>query len=387
MRFRWKGCLLAWAAGCLVTLASAGSIARLELIGSCVVPEEGPDGTRTLGLSGIDYDARQDRWIVVSDVGRESKASFFTLRVDYTATEVRGATIESAGNFAPAPGDDPRFQPDLESVRYDADGTLWYTSESGGVDPQARRRPLVRHARADGSWLGELPLDGWVQPPSAEKGPGFNGSLEGMTFDRARDTLWLAMEQPFHEDGGLPAQPEDPLPPVRVTQVARDGRVLSQYAYRVNPMPGREAFLHAHPLAPGKEARDLEWGEGNNGVSEILAAGNGEFLVAERFGYGIPRAGEHWDYLIKIYLAGTAGATDVRGFASLKPPAAFTAMPKQLLFDFAGEKEPGCVEGLTWGREVDGAKTLVMVTDNHRGGVHRTFLWVFRVVPGIDGGG
>ncbi len=123
----------------------------------------------------------------------------------------------------------------------------------------------------------------------------------------------------------------------------------------------------------------------SNGVNEILAVNDHQFLVIERDGkYGNEAAFK------KIYLIDTTGASDVSGVASLPQTnldPGTTAVSKTLFIDLlselssyfvapgdlAGEHSlfPEKFEGLAWGKDIDtngdtilDAHTLLVTTDN-----------------------
>ena len=184
----------------------------LRLIGSAAL-DYGVQyaGTQVGGLSGIDYDATHDRYLLVSDDrATHDPARVYTARLRYSATQLEppeftGVTFllhASGQRFGPAhrplEGVDV---PDAEAVRWLPGGTafLW-TSEGDftrGFGPQLRASRW-----GDGTALRDYVLpDAFTPAPRERQGPRANGTLEGLALAPNGQTAWLAMELPWWQDG------------------------------------------------------------------------------------------------------------------------------------------------------------------------------------------
>jgi hypothetical protein len=352
----------------------AHSVGELRLIGLRTIPlKQEFKGTIIGGLSGLDYDPRSDTWVSESDDKSEfSPARFYTLRLDYdeknfAAVAPTGVTLLLQPDGTSYP-DKPHAiahggeVPDLESIRFDPrDGGIWYASEG---DRPLGMNPFVRHASRDGRFLAELPQPPMFRiHPHEETGPRHNLSFEGLTFAPDGETLWVAMEAPLYQDGPIPTPTAGACS--RLTHYDRAGKILGQFAYPIDPIPGVPA--------PGKNA--------DNGVSELLASSDREFLVIERS--GIEDAAGAYRFHIRVYAADVSGATDVSGVASLTG-AAFQPAKKRLVLDFDQFHQPWIdnLEGVAWGRRLaNGHDSLVFVSDDNFIATQQTQFWVFDVRP------
>ena len=350
-------------------------VGTLRLIGEQrIAPGMAYDGTTVGGLSGIDYDRASGHWVMVSDDRSALQpARFYDARLTYDADTFGNVDLTAVhylrqqdGSLHPALGDFARVGGtvlDLESIRVDPrDGTIWYTSEG---DVRIGLDPVVRHARADGTFIGNLPLPPQfhVARDGDASGARNNLNLEGLCFAPDGASLWLALEAPLVEDGPAPTPATGAL--TRMTQLDRSGRVLGQYAYPVDAIPAAPA--------PGKVAE--------NGVSEILAAGAHTLLVLERA--AVQGADGTYRNYIRVYEMDVRGATDVAPLATLRG-AAVTPVRKRLVLDLNTLGLPALdnIEGFAWGpRLANGHDSLVFVSDDNFNSAEVTQLLLFEVLP------
>nr|WP_325344427.1 esterase-like activity of phytase family protein [Xylophilus sp.] len=330
--------------------------AGLRLIGEAVLPH-GLDygGTTVGGLSGIDYDAAGDRYVLISDDRSDHQpARFYTARIRYDAASLEPPVLTgtaalrqpSGRPYAPArAAEDGVDVPDAEAVRWLPGGQalLWTTEgdHARGFDP------ALREARADGSFVRELPLPahlGFSREPG--RGARNNATLEGLAITPDGRTAWVAMEGPLRQDGPV-ATPASGGAPVRFTALdIASGRALRQIAYQPDAVP------LASPV-PG--------GHTNNGVAEILADGPDHLLVLER-SYSLG-AGTS----LRLYRIDTRAGSDTLALDRLAPGNHRPA-PKVLVANLAtlGLRRLDNVEGMTWGPPLPGgARVLVFVSDNN----------------------
>jgi hypothetical protein len=364
---------MVFAAGQAVAGGNSG-IGRLSFIGEQrIALKYNFQDTAVGGLSGLDYDARRDVWILASDDrSAESPARFYTARLSYDAQAFRAVDLTGVHAFKQAGGNDyPGVYDylyrggeiaDVEAVRADPrDGSMWYTSE--GSRPLGLA-PFVKHADNDGAQPAALPQPAMFNiKRGTDTGPRDNLSFEGLSFAPDGNSLWVAMEAPLYQDGKPPTPTQGAYS--RITRYARDGRVLGQYAYPIDAIP-------AVPAA-GRAA--------DNGVSEILAESGGRLLVLERSAV----QGEDGNYrnYIRLYEADPVGASDVQAQVPLKE-GQFVPLSKRLVLNLntLGLGRLDNLEGMAWGpRLPNGHASLVMVSDDNFNKKQVTQFLAFDVAP------
>jgi hypothetical protein len=201
-----------------------------------------------------------------------------------------------------------------------------------------------------------------------DRGPRHNLGLEGLSFTPSHDALWLGMESALTEDGPTATPTAGTV--ARFSKFDRDGKLLGQYAYPVDP-------IQAVPT--GKNA--------DNGVTEILALDQNRLLVLERS--GVEGADGIWTLYVRVYEAEVGNATDVAGIAALAG-ADYRPMTKRLLLDLSKLPELGSaelpkidnIEGVSFGPPLpNGHRSLVLVSDNNFNPDQITQFLAFEVVP------
>jgi hypothetical protein len=370
------------AASLLSTLPAAAApsertVAALRFIGEQRIPLRlDYKGTMVGGLSGVDYDAASGNWLMASDDrSAHSPARFYTARMDYDGSAFRGVTLTGVDSFKQADGStypsvkeyDVRKSgdvPDIEALRIDPlDGSIWYTSEG---DRKRGFDPFVRHARRDGSYLGEAQLPEMFRVSTEQKGTRDNLAFEGLSFAPDGRSMWVSMEAPLYQDGPLPSPTAGGVS--RITRMDREGRMLAQYAYQMDPIPGTPG--------PGKNA--------DNGISEILAVNQHALLVLERSAVQ-DAAGAYRSY-IRLYEMDTAagGPSDVRGVAALAG-ASYRPAAKRLVLDLntLGIQLDN-MEAMSFGpRLPNGHDSLVIVADDNFDKSQTMLFLLFEVLPTI----
>ncbi|NYE60298.1 hypothetical protein FHW58_001450 [Duganella sp. 1224] len=330
-------------------------------------------GTMVGGLSGIDYDATRDEWVMISDDrSQHNPARYYRARLafdqhTFQSVQLTGVSLLQQPDGSVYPSKEAYREghgvvPDLETLRVDPrDGSIWYASEG---DVKLGLDPFVRHARRDGGFLSELPL-----PPlftvSKERlsGPRDNQAFEGLSFAPDGRTLWVSLEGPMYQDGPEPDPTHGAVN--RITHFGRDGEVLGQYAYPLDAIPAR----------PGKgKAAD-------NGISEMLALSDTRMLTLERA--AVQADDGSYKTYVRIYEVDAAGATDVQHLPTLKG-ARFTPMTKRLVLDLSSVGLPiiDNLEGIAFGpRLANGHASLVLVSDDNFSKSQVTQFLLFEVLP------
>jgi hypothetical protein len=192
------------------------------------------------GLSGLDYDAAERRWYLISDDRAEHGPSrFYSASIRFGSharvrirdlrplADNRGAPFPPSGTGAEAV--------DAESLRVEqATGQLVWSSEGDFPDGFG---PALRRMDRSGRELTRVALPPiFARDPAGLRGPRANRTIEGLTLS-PDGALWLSMEAPFIEDGAMPDADHGAL--VRFTRLDPKGGPARQYAYPVDPV--REA--------------------------------------------------------------------------------------------------------------------------------------------------
>lgn len=348
----------------------ASTVAGLRFIGEQRVPHQAMyGGTMMGGFSGLDYDARQGRWVIASDDRcTHHPARFYEAELDFDAQTFRAVRLVGQHYFANASGEsfaaaaEGCARIDVEGIRLDPlDGSIWYASEG---DRRAGLDPFIRHATREGKALQELPLPpGFRSYRDEERGSRYNATFEGIAFAPGGTSLWASVEWPLYADGPIPTPQHGAH--LRMTQFGRDGTVLRQFAYPLDAIPAAPA--------PGKAAE--------NGVSEILVMADGELLVLERS--AVQGADGRYTNFVRLYATDTRGASDVKALPALAG-ADYTPARKRLVLDFAtlGLPRLDNLEAMAWGpRLPNGHATLVLASDDNFGKNQVSQFLLFEVLP------
>ena len=349
---------------------STAEIGGLRFIGAITVPnDQAIDGTLVGGLSGIDYDPAADLWYLISDdKSDKSPARFYTAKLafdkaSFTSVEIAHAVTLLQAEGQPYPDAKTGGEvPDPESIRRDPEtGNLWWTSEG---DRKLGASPFLRVAAPDGKQVNDVPVPAiFAMNKDQEIGPRHNNAFEGLSFAPDGKSVWLAMESALYQDGPIATPSAGAI--ARLTRLDRDGNVLAQFAYPLDP-------IQAVPT--GKN--------GDNGVSEILVLDDHRALVLERS--GVEGADGIWTLYIRIYAIDTTGATDVAAVPALAN-ANYIPVAKRLVIDLAKTAEVGRVdniEGMSWGPVLaDGKRSLVLVSDNNFNPAQITQFMAFEIAP------
>lgn len=349
---------IALAAG--VALAAPLSPGDLRLVGALEVSKTlQVDGAPFGGVSGVDYDATGDRWMMISDDKSDlAPARFYVGRLDFDAKAVRALVLERAvslrredGSVFPSIREPKGERADAEAIRIDPlDGSVVWSTEG---DPQRGFDPAVRRMDHDGQPLGEIRLPGLF---SFRRGARPNQTIEGVSFSPDGRHLWVSIEGPLLQDGPVSSVSHAGL--TRLTKLDREGRILAQHAYRLDPIQA----------APARR--------GDNGVSEILAADERQLLVLERS--GVEDAQGRFIFHCRLYVVDLRGAQDVSAIESLTTPE-LRPLTKRLLVNF--DRLPGVaatnLEAMAWGPKVDGQRSLVLMADDNFDPTHKGQVVVF----------
>jgi hypothetical protein len=352
------------------------SISSLKLLGEIDVPHNLQFKNTTIGgLSGIDYDAANNLYYLISDdrssinAARLYTAKLFTSARGIDSVAFVDVTFlhQQDGALYPNSKQNPSKTPDPEAIRYNPiTKQLIWTSEGERIvnkKDTVLENPAITTITSDGKYIDTFKLPSQLLMHSFEKGPRQNGVLEGLTFTHNYKQLYVNVEEPLYEDGPR-AMLSDTTAWIRIFKYdIATKKQLKQYAYKLDPI--------AYPATPVGAFKI-------NGVPDILSISNNNLLVMERsFSTG------RLPCTIKIYEADLKRATNIRNNPSLQQHTNFTPATKRLIlnFDSLGVFTDN-VEGMTFGPTLPNShRTLVCVADNNFAVFEKTQFFLFEIIP------
>lgn len=354
----------------------ASTIGSLKLIDEYVVPYNLQyKGTTVGGLSGIDYDSKNDIYYLISDDRSAiNPARFYTAKIsvgDKGIDTVLFTDVNSLkdanGNVYPSRTNDPRHAPDPESMRYNPlKNEIVWGSEGERIVTRERtilEDPAVYIIDKNGICKDSFELPANMHMHLEEKGLRQNGVFEGLSFTPDYKYLFASVEEPIYEDGPR-AGTGDSTAWVRFLKFdATTKKQVAQYAYRIESIP--------YPSNPPGDYKI-------NGIPDILNISDNKFIVIERaFATG------HTGNTVRIFLADASEAANVADVSSLSMLDVIRPITKKLLLnmDDLGRYIDN-VEGVTFGPLLrNGHRSLIFVVDNNFDESEKTQFFLFEVLP------
>jgi hypothetical protein len=345
----------------------------LKLISSIEIPfDETFQNTKVGGLSGIDYDEKNDLYYLICDdrsVFNDSR--FYTAKINLAqdkiksfafqnVTYLKDQTGKSYGNWNTSPNtsadpEDMRYNPKTNTLVWSSEGARVITTEK-----EVLQNPSLNFIDIKGDFLGNVTLPENLKMQKLEKGPRNNGTLEGITFDFKYKNIYTNIEEPLFEDGNQANTSKGGL--IRLYQFdAKTKKNTAQYGYQLEPI-ARE------PNPKGTFAV--------NGISAIQYYGKNQLLVVERsYSTGTQAC------TVKIFLCDLKKATNVKNHPSLQNQKLELAFKKLVLnMDDLGIFIDN-IEGLTFGPKLaNGNPSIIFVSDNNFSDKQKTQVLVFEVV-------
>lgn len=332
---------------------------RLQFLGEYDISfSQSFQNTKVGGLSGIDYDGKNNIYYLVSDDRSDNNpARFYTAKIylhEKGIDSVRFLSVKNLlqqnGKLYPNSTQDPFHTPDPEGIRYNPKSKqLVWSSEGERIikkDTAVLEDPSVNIISKNGNYIDSFVLPFNMHIHSTQNGPRRNGVFEGLTFSNNYKKLLVSVEEPLYEDGAR-AGLKDSSAWIRILRFdVKTKKPNAQFAYSIDPV--------AYPPNPPDAFRI-------NGVPDIMVLNEKQLLVVERsFSTGRKPS------TIKIYLADLSAAEDVAKYSSLKN-LSFHSIRKKLLLNM---DELGIyidnIEGVTLGPKLpNGHQTLVFVSDNN----------------------
>ncbi|MGB4844452.1 MAG: esterase-like activity of phytase family protein [Ferruginibacter sp.] len=329
--------------------------------------------TTTGGLSGIDYDVKNNLYyLICDDRSDKNPARFYTAKIFLTEKGINSLVFTDVkymlmpdGKTYPDSRQNRYQTPDPEAMRYNptTNQLVWSSEGERSIKPKdtTLTNPAVTSINTNGGFIDSFFMPANMNMNATEKGPRQNGVFEGMTFADNYTSLFVSVEEPLYEDGPR-ADIIDKNSFIRILKFDIATRKnTAQYAYKLEPV--------AHTSTPENAFKI-------NGVPDILSIGNNKLLVLERsFSTG------RLPCTIKLFITELDTATDITNI-SLANNKNFRPVKKTLLLNM---DELGIytdnIEGLTFGPVLpNGHRTLLFISDNNFSPLQKTQLLLFEVL-------
>ncbi|MBZ4191231.1 esterase-like activity of phytase family protein [Niabella beijingensis] len=385
MKFKILSLLLFGAFGCAVqqksvspaaTGAGPATVSQLKFLDEYEIPFDLKyENTWVGGLSGIDYDRRNDRYFIISDErSATSPSRFYTARIRIAENRIDTVIFTGVqslkmpgGKRFPSLKEGAQEAADPESIRFNAaTNSLIWSSEgdraqrNGGINI---KDPWIWKMDLNGNYLDSFSLPSNLHVQTSEQGPRVNGVFEGLGFAADYRILFASVEEPLYEDGPR-ADVDYPGAPVRILKYnVATGKPVAQYAYLLDAVARKP-----HPDSAFRV----------NGISEILPLDDHRLLVMERsFSMGNSYC------TIKIYEATLKDATDVSGRSGLHLDRNYRPASKKLLLNMNDlNRYIDNVEGITFGPKLaNGHYSVILIADNNFSREEKTQVFLFEAIP------
>jgi hypothetical protein len=346
---------------------------HLKLVSTLEIPfNQTFQNTRVGGLSGIDYDAKQELYYLISDDRSQVNDSrFYTAKIHLVENKLEGITFQSITTLKDETGKSygnwntsPTTAADPEDLRYNPkNNSLVWSSEGARIvtaDKLILQNPSLNFMDLNGNFKSKAKLPANLEMQKEKKGPRNNGTLEGITFDFNYKNTYTNIEEPLFEDGDQASTSKGGL--IRFYQFnTKTKKNTAQYAYQLEPIAFEPNPKSAFAV---------------NGVSAIQYYGKNQLLVVERsYSTGTQAC------TIKVFLCDLKRATNVKKYASLKNQNFKVASKKLLLnMDNLGIFIDN-IEGITFGPKLaNGHQSLLFVSDNNFSESQKTQLLFFELI-------
>jgi len=379
MHFTLKSCAMALALSVLAMPAHADNFS-LSYLGQQIVPTGTIfNGTTVGGLSSLDYNAATGGYLAISDDRSGlNPARFYGLNLDIAQFQ-RSATPGSAGvSFntvttiqQPSGGAFATNTVDPESLRYDAARNTIYWSNEGQRSGAGFQNPTVREMNTDGSYVRDFAVPARYNPVGSssglnagDKGIYNNLAFENLAISQDGKTLYTATENGLAQDS-LPSAVANGSQSRILSFDIASGQSQAEYIYDVAPV-----VIAANPSNQFA----------TNGLTDFISIGDRQFITIERsFAVGAQTPGTPvTGNSIRLFYADARNATDVSSFESIAGHNV-QSVAKTLLLDLSDLKnDDGSslaldnIEGITFGPQINGKSTIVLVSDNNFSGTQFT---------------
>lgn len=350
------------------------SIKELKFINEYIIPHNLQfKGTTVGGLSGIDYNTKENLYYIISDDRAFiNPVRFYKAKIFLTSKGIDSIAfvdvvnlLQENGTYYPNERQNAALSPDPEALRYNArEKSLVWTSEGERLVTKEKivlQDPAIRIINKKGRNADSFPLPFQTHMYAKENGLRRNATFEGLCFADNFKSLFISIEEALYEDG--PRANVQDSAYIRVLKYnSKKKRPLAQYPYRVDPVV---------------RIPEPSTGQIINGVTDIVSLSKNKLLFVER-SFSAGRAGCN----IRIYEGDILQASDISQMPSLKNKT-FIPIPKKLIINMdALNMYIGNIEGVTFGPKLsNGHSSLIFVSDNNFRETEKTQFLLFEIIP------
>lgn len=344
----------------------------LKFINSIEIPyNQNFKKTKIGGLSGIDYDKKQDIYYLISDERSQVNPSrFYTAKIHLKNDELQAIDFQETNTLKNQEGkifgnwlSSPETSADPEDIRYNPKKkSLIWSSEGARVlstDKNVLQNPSISFMDLKGNYQNQVTLPSNLEMQKEEKGPRNNGTLEGITFDKNYKNIYTVVEEPLYDDGDK--------------ATVEKGALIRFYKFNVKTK--KNTAQYTYQLEAIAKAPNPKDGFAVNGVSAIQYYSEEQLLVVERsYSVGTQAC------TVKVFLCDLSKATDVKDIASLQNQSIEVASKKLILnMDDLGIFIDN-IEGVTFGPKLsNGKQSLLFVSDDNFSDKQKTQILLFEV--------
>lgn len=351
-----------------ISPSTANSISGLRLIGDYNIAAQTQfNGVEFGGISGIDRDSEGHYWAISDDRGEVANPRAYVLDIALDVNQISSITINKMIYLH---DENNQLHPigrktiDPESIRMAQNGHVYISSEGNySSNSTDLYQPFIREYSLNGSIIRQFDIPkAFYYQDNLTQGGRSNKLFEALTLT-PKGQLFAATEDALIQDG--------PMTSINNASVIRflkfdvnTGQNTAQYAYDIPKIPVD---------SPPETFRP------DNGVSEMLALSENEFLVIER------AYADLVGNTIRIVKATIQpNTTDVRQISSLVN-AQYQSISKQTLLELPIQYNSikiENIEGISWGPTLaNGHRTLILVSDNNFQNQKNTQFLAFEVLP------
>ncbi|MDM3872622.1 esterase-like activity of phytase family protein [Porticoccus sp. W117] len=307
---------------------------------SVILSAKGKHANNFGGISGIDYIAEDNKYLLISDDRSEKdKARAYEIALDENLSieslDVTYLKDRLGRDFLPK-------QVDPESIRYYSKNSVFWSTELSEEGPAAFISDF------DAGLTKSFTLPEHIYPhQNGSAGARSNKFIEGITFSIDKKYVIFSLEAPLIQDGRVPSYTEGGRIRLLVFE-ASSQELVAEYFYTLDAIPERAT---AEPYLS------------DNGVSEILMIDTKNLLVLERSGWHIGGGEFDFDnrvYSVQIPLIDNSERREPLG----RDPINLEKTLFMRVGDFIGQQQ-GNLEGFTLGPNYGERQSLLIISDNN----------------------
>ena len=351
-----------------ISPSTANSISGLRLISDYNIAAQTQfNGVEFGGISGIDRDSEGHYWAISDDRGEVANPRAYVLDIALDANQISSITINKMIYLH---DENNQLHPigrktiDPESIRMAQNGHVYISSEGNySSNSTDLYQPFIREYSLNGSIIRQFDIPkAFYYQDNLTQGGRSNKLFEALTLT-PKGELFAATEDALIQDGPMTS--------------INNGSVIRFLKFDINT--GQNTAQYAYDILKIPVDSPPETFRPDNGVSEMLALSENEFLVIER------AYADLVGNTIRIVKATIQpNTTDVRQISSLVN-AQYQSISKQTLLELPIQYNSikiENIEGISWGPTLaNGHRTLILVSDNNFQNQKNTQFLAFEVLP------